>query len=109
ARELHIEEPRHSELVRVANIMAKLNINGYDLDNIHENNWFYERVMEFNTLYQYPPLSFKGGPPAQIFPYNIFWPIPNDVITENTLGVINQNLGYTGSEKNVPPLETIEE
>ncbi len=109
ARELHIEEPRHSELVRVANIMAKLNIDGYSLDNIHENNWFYDRVMEFNTLYQDPPLSFKGGPPARIFPYNIYWPIPNDVITENTMGVINQNLGYIGAEKNLPPLESIEE
>jgi len=35
-RELYLEEFRHSELVRIANIMARGNIGGYSLDNFHE-------------------------------------------------------------------------
>jgi len=41
-------------------------------------------------------------------PFHVLWPIPESIITANTLGTINQNLGYDGAEYNVPPLETIE-
>jgi hypothetical protein len=108
ARELYTEEPRHSELVRVANIMAKLNLNGYSLENISEKNWFYDRVMRFNNWYKEPRYARRGGPKARIFTYNIFWPIPQKVITANTMGKINQNEGYQGAEDNIPPIETIE-
>jgi starch-binding outer membrane protein, SusD/RagB family len=108
ARELLTEEPRHSEMVRVANIMARLNLNGYSLNNLHENNWYYDRIMKYNDHYTEPKWNFFGGPPAQIFPYNIYWPIPESVITANTMGVINQNMGYTGAENNIPPIEIIE-
>jgi len=40
-------------------------------------------------------------------PKHFLWPIPQTVITANTMGVINQNFGYDGFENNVPPLETI--
>lgn len=108
ARELYMEEPRHSEMVRVANIMAKTNLNGYSLSNFHEKNWYYDRVIRFNNWYQEPKYSRRGGQKANISPYNVYWPIPQSVITANTLGVINQNLGYQGSENNVPPIEVIE-
>lgn len=108
ARELYTEEPRHSELVRVANIMAKLGLNGYSLANISEKNWFYDRVMRCNNWYREPRFASRGGPKARIFPYNIFWPIPQKVITANTMGKINQNIGYQGAEDNIPPIETIE-
>jgi hypothetical protein len=39
----------------------------------------------------------------------VLWPVNSTVILANTLGVINQNKGYAGAERNVPPLETIEE
>lgn len=109
ARELFTEEPRHNELVRVANIKARLNIDGYSLNNFHERNWYYDRVMEFNNWYQEPRYTIRGGAPARIFPHNVFWPIPESVITANTMGQINQNKGYNGAEDNVPPLETIED
>lgn len=106
-RELYTEETRHSEMVRVANIMARLNLNGYSLDNLHQNNWYYDRVMEFNDWYSEPRYSRRGGSLAQIFPHNIFWPIPQRVITANTMGVVNQNLGYPGAANNVPPIKSI--
>jgi len=110
ARELYAEEPRHSEMVRVANIMAQLNRNGYSLENISSNNWYYDRVMRFNNWYHGPqPYTRRGGAEASISPYHIYWPIPQSTITANTMGQINQNDGYDGAENNVPPLETIEE
>ncbi len=108
ARELYTEEPRHSEMVRVANIMAKLNLNGYSLSNFSEKNWYYDRVMKYNNWYRTPGFSIRGGPKARIFPYNVYWPIRQTIITANTLGKINQNIGYQGAENNIPPIETIE-
>ncbi|MDR2773248.1 MAG: hypothetical protein LBC19_00655 [Tannerella sp.] len=32
------------------------------------------------------------------------WPIPSYAINTNTGGIINQNIGYPGTEKNVEPL-----
>lgn len=106
ARELFTESPRHSELVRASYIMASKNINGYNLGNFSENNWFYDRVMERNVFFQIN-LTW-GNQSYHLAPHNILWPIPETAITENTQGVINQNEGYAGAENNEPPLETIE-
>lgn len=111
ARELYVEETRHAEMVRVSNIMARLNIDGYNLDNISQGSWWYDRVMRLNTYYDSPA---QGGwiwnsNRAIIEPHNIYWPIPESAIIANTMGTINQNEGYPGAENNEPPLETIEE
>ena len=107
ARELFAESPRHSEMVRISYIMAELGINGYSLDNFSKSNWYYDRVMEYNHLYQPPKLEWYGNT-ATLEPYHALWPIPQSVITANTLGTINQNEGYAGSGNNAPPVETIE-
>ncbi|GEO04759.1 membrane protein [Adhaeribacter aerolatus] len=109
ARELYAEEPRHSEMVRVSNIMAKLNLNGYSLNNISQKSWWYDRVMQYNDLYKKPTGTWWRSQTVSIKPYNIYWAIPQSVITANTLGKINQNIGYQGAENNVPPLQAIEE
>lgn len=106
ARELYAEEPRHCEMVRVSFIFAKLNKDGYSLSTISEKNWYYDRVMRDNPFFS-PPLYVFWDNTATIYPYNMLWPIPQSVITANTLGKINQNIGYAGAESNVPPLETI--
>jgi hypothetical protein len=106
ARELFIESPRHCEMVRASYILAKLNRMGYSLDNFSEKSWWYDRVINLNSFYTVKPTII--GNTAQINPYNVLWPISSDVITANTLGRINQNIGYAGAELNVPPLETIE-
>jgi hypothetical protein len=108
ARELYTEEPRHSEMVRVSFIFGKLDKNGYSLATISDKNWYYDRIMRVNAFY-HPPLYSFYGIEAHMSPYNMLWPISQKVITANTLGKINQNIGYEGAQNNVPPLETIPE
>jgi hypothetical protein len=106
-RELSHEEMRHTEMVRTANIMAKLNIGGYSLDNISQNNWWHYRVMNYNSWYK---MGQYQGTWTYIFkmePKHIYWPIDVTYITTNTMGVINQNVGYDGDERNKPPLTEI--
>ncbi|MEX1121178.1 MAG: RagB/SusD family nutrient uptake outer membrane protein, partial [Balneolales bacterium] len=90
ARELYMEEPRHSEMVRVSNIMASENLNGYSLNNFSQNNWWYDRVMRINDNYDVPAGSWWQSQTPQIESYNVYWPIPQSVITANTMGDINQ-------------------
>ncbi len=106
AKELYTEEPRHTEMVRVSFTYAKLNKDGYSLATISEKNWYYDRVMKFNTFYAVPKYTFWDAT-ARMYPSHMLWPIPQSVITANTLGTINQNVGYDGDNLNVPPLESI--
>jgi starch-binding outer membrane protein, SusD/RagB family len=106
ARELYAEEPRHSEMVRVSFIMANLNISGYSLATISDKNWYHDRVMRVNYFYKSPELQFYGNT-ATLLPSNMLWPIPQSVITANTMGTINQNKGYDGADIYVAPLTTI--
>ncbi len=106
AKELYTEEPRHSEMVRVSFIFAKLNKDGYSLATITEKNWYYDRVMRLNPFYRVPKYTFWDAT-ARMNPSHMLWPIPQSVITANTLGTINQNKGYDGDAKNIAPLETI--
>ncbi|MCO5235841.1 MAG: RagB/SusD family nutrient uptake outer membrane protein [Chitinophagaceae bacterium] len=103
ARELYIEEMRHTELVRAAYIMARLNKGGYSLATFTSHNWFYDRVMSRNRHYQD---GIIGNSVFKIQPFNVLWPIDVNVITANTKGIINQNEGYEGAQNNIPPLET---
>lgn len=104
ARELFAEAPRHSELVRVSYIMAKLGIDGYSLSNFSQKNYYYDRVMRDNIFYS-QGFTYASNT-IHISPYNVLWPIPETIITANTLGTINQNIGYAGSGNNKPPITT---
>lgn len=113
ARELYTEEPRHAEMVRVSFIMAKLGLEGYNLENFSKKNWFYDRVMKVNYFYEIDPATgnprfFHYSLYARMEPYNVLYPVPESVITSNTQGTINQNEGYPGAESNIPPLSEIE-
>jgi len=108
ARELYAEEPRHSEMVRVSFILAKLSSEGYSLANIADKNWYHDRVMKVNSFYTPPELQFYGST-ATLLPSNMLWPIPQSVITANTMGIINQNHGYDGADIFSPPLTAITE
>lgn len=105
-RELLAEAPRHSEMVRVSYILAKSNMMGYSLQNFSENNWWYN-VIKKNNIFYTIPVTLVGNT-SDIAPFHVLWPIPQSIITENTLGVINQNVGYVGAGNNIPPLETID-
>ena len=107
ARELFAEEHRKSELVRISYIMAAEGRNGYALETFSEHNFWYDRVMATNNFY-ISHLKW-GASECRISPYHVLFPIPADAINTNTLGVINQNIGYPGAENNVPPLTEIED
>ncbi|WP_293933476.1 RagB/SusD family nutrient uptake outer membrane protein [Sphingobacterium sp. UBA6645] len=107
ARELFGEEPRQNELNRVSYIMAKLGLNGYSLTNLHEKNWFYDRISKLNNIYYNANLIISNT--YHIEPYNFQWPIDDKIINSNTMGRINQNKGYVGAERNEEPLTVIDE
>lgn len=88
--------------------MAARNEGGYSLETLHENNWYYDRVRNLNNFYDRADEIILLGQRPRIMPYHFQWPIDDDMVNSNTLGRINQNLGYTGSANNVPPLEVIE-
>lgn len=111
ARELYFEEPRKTELTRIAFLFAKTGkpaYNGktYRLDNFSDNNFFYDRVMEKNVFYR-TGIVTNHGDKYTMSAFHVLWPIPSNPIAANTYGVINQNKGYVGYEKNVPPLDKI--
>jgi hypothetical protein len=111
ARELYWEEPRKSELTRIAYIFAltgKAAYNGktYTVAGFSDNNFFYDRIIEKNDFYknQVPTLQ---GVKYRIAPYHVLWPIPANAQRFNTEGHINQNKGYAGYETNVPALDKL--
>jgi hypothetical protein len=112
ARELYWEEPRKTELTRMAYIFAKTGTpyNGktYTSANFSTANFFYDRVLEKNDFYRKNIMTVHSDM-YKMSPYHILWPVPQDAINANTNGRINQNQGYTGFELNVPPLDKIPE
>lgn len=126
ARELYYEENRHVELVRIAYTYARTGkpceIFGgrvYQLDNIsgpggvNANvkqegiNFWYDRVVARSNFYN------KGvrhrWAEYKVSVHHILWPVPASVINTNIKGVINQNIGYPGAERNLPVLPVPEE
>jgi hypothetical protein len=112
ARELYYEEPRKTELTRMAYIFAKTGkpaYNGktYNMQNFSDDNFYYDRIME-KTDYYNKGVFTRHGDTYTMSPYHVLWPIPAAAINGNTRGIINQNKGYSGYENNVPPLTEIE-
>lgn len=112
ARELYFEEHRKSEMTRIAFILAKTGVpayNGqtYSLSNFSEHNFWYDRIMEKTDFYN-KGVKTNYGNEYKISSYHVLWPIPAYAINANSQGRINQNFGYSGYEKNVPPLTEIE-
>jgi len=111
-RELYWEEPRKTELTRIAFIFAQTGIASYtgktyNTANFSTNNFFYDRIMEKNNFYSNPAVVTNSGNHFTISPYHVLWPIPQADIDLNINGHLNQNLGYSGSATNVPPLDHV--
>lgn len=111
ARELYYEEPRKTELTRMAFLFAqtgKASHTGktYTTANFSQDNFLYDRIMETTHFYN-KGVSTRHGDHYTISPYHVLWPVPAGAINANTQGRINQNQGYAGAEKNVPPLTEI--
>ncbi|WP_407425613.1 RagB/SusD family nutrient uptake outer membrane protein [Arcticibacter sp.] len=113
ARELYWEEPRKTELTRIAYIFAttgKPAYNGkvYTMANFSDANFFYDRIMEKNDFYKNEVPTVMGVK-FRIAPYHVLWPVPASAQRFNTRGRINQNKGYSGYEENVAALDKIVE
>ena len=111
-RELYWEEPRKTELTRIAYIFAQTGIaayNGksYNTASFSTDNFFYDRIMEKNDFYKNPNVVTNSGNHFTISPYHVLWPIPQSEIDLNVNGHINQNKGYSGSASNIPPLDKV--
>jgi len=112
ARELYYEEPRKTELTRMARIFAMTGISAYNGKSYNEadfskNNFYYDRIME-KTDYYNKGVFTRHGDTYTMSPYHVLWPIPQNAINSNTKGHLNQNEGYYGFENNLPPLTTID-
>jgi len=106
-RELYWEEPRKSELTRIAFIFAQTGIPSYtgktyNVASFSTSNFFYDRIMEKNDFYKNPAVITNSGNHFTISPYHVLWPIPQNNIDLNIGAHLNQNLGYAGSANNIP-------
>lgn len=112
ARELFWEEPRKTELTRIAYLFAQTGqpYNGktYSMAEFGTSNFFFDRIMEKNSFYNKGVIA-NNGQEYTMSPYHVLWPIPQAAISSNTNGVLNQNFGYDGYENNIPPQEVIPE
>lgn len=110
ARELYWEEGRKTELTRIAYLFAKTGqpYNGktYTLANFSTSNFMIDRILEKNIFYRKNFVTLHGDM-MKISQYHVLWPIPQSAIDGNSDGRINQNIGYTGAELNVPALDKI--
>ena len=111
ARELYYEEPRKTELTRIAYIFAKTgkaapNGKTYTMDRFSEENYFFDRVMAKSDFYN-KGVKTRHADEYTMSPYHVLWPVPQSAIDGNVQGVINQNKGYSGYERNVAPLTEI--
>jgi hypothetical protein len=78
----------------------------YNMENFSTDNFYYDRMMETTDFYNKNVFT-RHGDQYTLSPYHVLWPIPANAINFNTQGHINQNRGYTGAEKNIPPLTDI--
>jgi hypothetical protein len=110
ARELYFEEPRKTELTRIAFIYAKTGqaYNGktYTAANFSTSNFFIDRVLEKNSFYAKNFVTVHGDM-MKISPYHVLWPVPQDAINANSGNHINQNAGYSGAANNVAASDKI--
>jgi len=111
ARELFYEEPRKTVLTSISYLFAKTgkSYGGkiYSLANIGKDNFFYDRVIKLNNFYNKGVINISATE-YTISPYHILWPIPQQAISANVQGVINQNYGYDGYGNNKIPLDKID-
>lgn len=110
ARELYYEEPRKTELSRMAFIFAQTGKsykgNTYSVADFGTKNFYYDRIIEKNDFYN-KNVKAVNGQEYTMSPFHVLWPIPQKSIDSNPKGVINQNYGYDGYANNVAPLSVI--
>jgi len=77
------------------------------MDNYGNSNFYYDWIMEKNNFYG-KNIRANNGQIYKMSPRHAMWCIPQVGIDANVQGRINQNYGYSGYEKNLPPLTSID-
>jgi hypothetical protein len=113
ARELYLEEFRKVELTRVAwlyCLTGKAADNGktYTYDRFSQDNYWYDRIMQYTEFYN-KGFKLPFGGTFSMSPYHVLWPVPQNAIDANREARINQNYGYSGYELNVAPIDNLAE
>lgn len=113
ARELYLEEWRHTELSRVSYIFALTGQSdefgkSYTEETLSDDSYWWQRICKFNNFYN-SGIKTRSGVEYTIAPYHLFFPIPQSSIDANREGRINQNKGYAGYEYNVPSFDNLED
>ncbi|MFD2164617.1 RagB/SusD family nutrient uptake outer membrane protein [Paradesertivirga mongoliensis] len=126
ARELYLEEWRHTELSRVSYCLAlsgkpdewgnTYNVDTYDKQSgtgLTGGSYWYQRIVRYNNNGFYNNgKEIKVGSRTYNFTMgkqNLYWPIPNGAIRANNKGQLSQNFGYDGYDVNTPKWSTWEE
>ena len=122
ARELYFEEMRNSELTRIAFTYAKMgdrygracsvfgrtysltNFSGPGAPGVKQTgfNFFFDWITKVNNFIR-EGVTTAAGATYTMSVHHVLWPIPSSAILANTMGHINQNVGYPGWETNLPP------
>ena len=63
-----------------------------------------DKYMDFHSIIAVSYTHLRWAE-YKISVHHLLWPVPASAINANTKGVINQNIGYPGAEKNVEPLK----
>jgi len=124
ARELYLEEFRYVELSRVSCSLALSGKpdewgNTYDYatydkqsgTDLEGGSYWYQRVVRYNGYYN-SGISYNAN--GRVFNYvvgkhNLYWPVPNNAITQNSQGQLSQNFGYDGYDDSTPKWEKWED
>jgi len=75
ARELYYEEPRNTELTRIAHLYAETgkpayNGKSYSTENFSEDNFYYDRIMEYTEFYN-QGVQTRYGQSYTMSPYHV--------------------------------------
>ncbi len=118
ARELYLEEWRHSELVRASFCLAQTGIademgQTYTMDDLLKSegtdrnggSYWYQRCIRYNWYNNGVTHNIQAGMTG--FQYkmgkqNMFWPIPEFAIVSNDKDQLWQNFGYSGYDASIP-------
>lgn len=111
ARELFCEEFRHVELSRVSWCLAMSGKpdewgNTYELDTYDKQegtdksggSYWYQRIIHYNDFYN-TGHSVTGGGNTYTYlinKHNLYYPVSNESIQDNSKGELKQNYGYDG-------------
>jgi hypothetical protein len=64
--------------------------------------------MEKNEYYRAGDVLW-GPNIYKLSPFHVLWPVPANAVDSNSGGIINQNEGYIGFDKNAEPLTEIDD